>query len=214
MLEPRVVTIDGDQYILTLPGINGIKYLLNQRSLRMENYGDFYVSWCDYYVSGPPAFGGQYEEFHLHVVKGIPTLCGSNEYFASYEVEHGRIVKRYTGYKDFQANKWYGYIPMLVPLSRDGSDISAQFRKNNPNGTLLLGGTMTCNGAPIAPEEHVRCKYGEQLGMSDSVEGKKLAWICYCGHMYAVSPCCEIQFPILETFAPAYAGIGEDGRRY
>lgn len=209
MLKPRVVTFDGDKYIMTLPGINGIKYLMENHSFRMEGYPDFYI--C---CSSRFAVDDQRIRTRFYVAKGLPLLHGSNEAFASYEEEYGMVVERDTDYGNFSSDKWCGYVPMLVPLDRDEVDISAQFRKDNPDGTLLLGGTISCEGNPVTPEEHARCESGSQLNMTDSIDGKRLCWICYCGHLYAVSPCCEIQFSTLETCAPVYTNIGEDGLRY
>lgn len=78
------------------------------------------------------------------------------------------------------------YRPMLTPLDKEGN-LLVGFRKHNPNGTILHGGTLYMGGIPQRQIDPAFFN-GETITIGETIEGLELTWLVWDGKMISIKP--------------------------
>ena len=159
----RIISIDGDNYGLTIPSSDDCFGL-------MEACLDFADSFCVVKREKEAAYVCDF--FSAQVIKG-------NIYYTmTYCIQ--RAHQRVVDFSEFQKDPpqyLVNFRPCLVPLNREGKQ-DMDFAKANPNGTLLTGGHPYFNGKPYLEQFQSSAHYTETFHMKMGPEKGELKIDC------------------------------------
>lgn len=183
------ISFDGDTYFMTLPYLDGAKSLFYHKGDTNPELEFF---------AGMQIRGNEYTEvavvnFLRYVNHGVSPRRRKDGAVEAYHLIKMRFsdfctTARSTEYLDRELY----FQPMLIPLDKDGEDISKQFKEENPNGTIVSGGTFLLNGGEIpASSPDLIYQSDSILELSDT-GAFPVEWICWNGWLFAAKPILKV----------------------
>lgn len=188
----NLIRIDGDWYLATLP-LKPIWEAVHGRVF-FEKEMDFYL-WEDIHIvlDYPSDSRDQLTRGYYNLDKsGI--LCNMTFQKINWMAKH---IVTHEGQLLGNNPSVYGYRPMLIPL-----DSSLQFRqdllaKDNPNGSILEGGTFYVGSQRYDPSNAVvlDMKKRDELCFCNTEIGvPPLKWVVWDGFLYATANLAHVPF--------------------